>query len=831
MSSVPSPTPAASLPAEPVPADLRHNWQLPLLIVAAGLLAAGVVTSVMSRPKPEFGALLGEVEALLGHEEFRPALDLLNDKLRPYVTADMTPEQRQRFHVLRARAIHLGQHGEGADREENHRNIAAEYALAESHGARLEARDVLYLGETLIALGEHAKARARADALPAGEHEIKERLLRGLVEAQIASPAASLNDVLALLDDLYAQPELGVSSRAWAQARRAELLLRRGYPEAAVGLLLRSMPGLVDADPTQLGELYLLLARAYRDCGALADAGRQAGMALTLLAPNDPGHGEALVVMGMVEEQERDLAEARERYARVLSEFGETPLAIPALLGLAQVDAALRDVDGSVEEYAALVDRLAHGPAHPDVTPELVARSLMNRYEERLVDRDTGGAIRYATLAARLFPPDEPPPEIRIALARAHRQAADDLLAPVGTGASRATELASLDPSAREGARRHLTAAGAAFRDYAHDIVDSDNAGYADALWMAADSFDLAGEHEEAIKLLREYAEGFAQDPRQGEARFRLAQAYEALGDYPMAAQEYRSLIDEAQGEGAPSVGPYADESLVPLARTYLADGDDTNDSEAEGLLRRVVDGQVGGPRSRNFRNGLVELARLHYRKGEHARAIERLEEALARFPNDEARDELRYGLADSYRQDAERIGLTLRQVMPDHEQRELESTRAQRLGRALELFDQVRQALEARDPATLTELERTHLRNSHFYLGDCAYALGDFDAAIRQYDAARERYHDDPASLVAMIQIVNAYLEQDDVARAATANERARRFYEKLPPEAWADPNLPITQADWERWLASISDLIRLRSGAAGAGVEVGSADGGGSN
>src|SRR5690606_24232915 len=92
---------------------------------------------------------------------------------------------------------------------------------------------------------------------------------------------------------------------------------------------------------------------------------------------------------------------------------------------------------------------------------------------------------------------------------------------------------------------------------------------------------------------------------------------------------------------------------------------------------------------------------------------------------------------------------------------------------------------------------------------GDCAFDLGRFEAARRLYDAARERYPDDPASLVAMIQIVNAYLEEGDLARAATANERARRFYASLPDEAWDDPQLPIGREDWQRWLDSIAALM----------------------
>jgi len=72
---------------------------------------------------------------------------------------------------------------------------------------------------------------------------------------------------------------------------------------------------------------------------------------------------------------------------------------------------------------------------------------------------------------------------------------------------------------------------------------------------------------------------------------------------------------------------------------------------------------------------------------------------------------------------------------------------------------------------------------------------------------------------LVALIQIVNSYLEMGDMQSARTANERARAFYESLPDEVWDDPYLPMRREDWERWLASTSALAGLAE-----------ADGGGS-
>ena len=125
---------------------------------------------------------------------------------------------------------------------------------------------------------------------------------------------------------------------------------------------------------------------------------------------------------------------------------------------------------------------------------------------------------------------------------------------------------------------------------------------------------------------------------------------------------------------------------------------------------------------------------------------------------------------------------------------------------------------LEAGDQARLSELERTYIRNAYFYTGDCAFDLGDFEQAVAAYDTAALKYSDDPASLVAMVQIVNAYVSQRQWAQARTANERARRQLARFPDEVWNRPDLPMEKKHWERWLDART-LLEQSAAADGAG------------
>jgi tetratricopeptide (TPR) repeat protein len=194
------------------------------------------------------------------------------------------------------------------------------------------------------------------------------------------------------------------------------------------------------------------------------------------------------------------------------------------------------------------------------------------------------------------------------------------------------------------------------------------------------------------------------------------------------------------------------------------------------------------------------------------------LSEAVTRFPDAPEIDVLEFQLADSERLSAGEIDRSLRDAMPESSRGALESARAERRKDAVRLYVRVKARLSAIDPSRMTDLQRVLLRNSVFCLGDCAYDMGDYEGAIRAYDAARQEYADDPASLVAMAQIVSAYVEEGEWGKAATANERARQHLAKFPDSVWSMPNLPMEKKHWERWLDSRA-LLERRAQAGGPG------------
>lgn len=473
--------------------------------------------------------------------------------------------------------------------------------------------------------------------------------------------------------------------------------------------------------------------------------------------------------------------------------------------------------DEAVARYSQLVEKLAAGLRDREVTPEVVGASIMSNFKDRYDAHDFDTALRYATVAEQLFGTDEAPAAVMSGLAEVHRELGNRVLGEKAKSSSEgvALTLAKADPATQAQAKRHFIESGRYYRLHAEKVVLTDNTAHGNSVWAAAQMYDRAGDLEEALRAFQDFVEGFPSDPRLPEATFHLAQTHLARGEVDSAIKIYEELISERGTSRA--AGPFADKSYVPLARALLADSDPGNDGRAEEMLLVVLSGTVGGPSTPMYREAIDEYADLCYRAKRFDEAVTKLEELIARYSEKNEEDPTQEGigtetyfkLADSHRLAAKSIGAALEKGgMPDSDRKRLEDERGQHLRAGIEQFESVRQMILAK--ARRTKLDEIQLRNSHYYLGDCAFELEDYDGAIRHYDAARERYPSDPASLVAMTQIVNAHLRRGEIAKAVTANERARRFFKSLPEVAWDDPSLPMGRAEWERWLDATAELAK---------------------
>ena len=782
-------------------ATLKANWPGPTLVLSMALLVGAMLIARQSAEGHDFPGALANIERLIQGGRANEALDTLNTRILPYLNdPEVTLEDRGRFFSLRGDALFELQQllGSAARDSTNSLTILSDYEEAERAMHDLTPPQLARMAGALMSLGRFEEAVDRINDIPEDSSGRRDRLLRQVLEEQLALNAVDKESALELLNDLAEGVGVSESDRLWAVARQTELRLETGHAEEALARLLRVVSRMGNEPTAEKAELYTLLAWAYFDLGRLDQTEKHLDIAESMISPTDNLIAEIWALRARTEQINGEPEAARELYAATIDSFPELPAAVACALGKAEIDAG----DGRDEEAMAGFDSVIRKMPLQErrwrITPESVALSLGTWRQARYVEGDFTASIEYARLAEKLFNLEELPPEIPLALAQGHDALGRQILKEAGVDPDGLMDLADIEPVTRAEARGQFIEAGEQYIRHARMVILADPESFADSLWNAGVAFDLAGEADRAIEVFSEYANGDPDEPRHPAAVFRLAEAHQVRGDYEMAKAFYDELIEKNPNS------PEGQRSFIRLAQTLLRIGDEASIKRSEQLLKKVVDSGMFAPEADEHRQGLFELGSMLYKLGRYPEAIERLQEAVTRFPDHPQTPLIRYKLADSLRLSAGEIKESLDKAMPDREREELVRLRTERLQEAQGLFLQVRKDIEALDELGLDELDRRLLRNAMYFRADCAFELGDYESAIRWYDAAAQRYPQDPSSLVAMMQIVSAYAEQGKWREAQTAQERVRQRLEEIPDEMFDDPNLPIDQRHWERWIAN---------------------------
>lgn len=811
--------------------SLGQVWQVPVLLFSLVLLGLGWYLALPGDSPPDRSRQLDQVRQLISASRFDEAIDLL-DRVWAEAGPDapatddaeagppLTASQQIRWHLLRGDAIHFAQKVHGWDKPENHRRIIDAYEAARDLGHTLDAPRVERLAEAHLALDQPDKVDQLVDepdtpATPESRQQLQRQTLAAMLDSD-----QPLEAKLRAIGDYLDTEALARAHRVWAVARQAELLLEHGQPAAAARRLYAWLQKLDFAESADLGELMVLLGLADLELGERRDAERWFIAAREQLPEADPLHGQAMWGLGRIRFDEDNIVEAWELFAGTVKDFPDSRALLPALIGKAEAEARLHRFDDALASYDRAIDHVDQAIAAPPQAGQL-ADSLDAQYSRQFATGDFENALAFARRLARLRDDDHDlPPSLLRKLALAHERLASQavgLLDPSAAGdGSQAGADPPVDLAARIEAAEHYEKAADYYQRHADAVAATDPAAYGESLWQAADAFDQAGMPDHAIGVFERYLEARPEDPRRVEALFRLGQAYQAAARYDKAVERYRRLIEDHPKS------QFAYRSLVPLARCYLDMGPD-HWAQAEHVLNSVVkDHPALRPDSKPYREALIELGRLHYRRadeGDFERAIESLGEAVERYPDDPQLPQTLFQLADAYRKSVDRIDQQLEQPLNPDRRSAFQAERARRLAEAQKAFGRVIDLYEAMAADARSKLQNLYLRNSYFYRADCAYDLGRHegpDGAIELYQRAARRYEGEPAVLIAQVQIFNSYCEMQRYDLARTANARAREYLKSIEDDAWDDPNLPMTREHWQRWLEWTDELSMIDRSAA---------------
>ncbi|HYE03030.1 MAG TPA: tetratricopeptide repeat protein [Phycisphaerales bacterium] len=788
------------------------------LLLGAGLLAGGVVAVLNRRPADDLAAPLEQARLLVEAGKHAGALQVLEAQVRPlFGSPELGAGREIAAHRLIAEAT-----WQRAAREypsvEVCKTIADELRALEKLGGTLLPPERERMARCALVRGDLRGADELVRALDPAQAEARRSIVREIIARGLQARAAEDRSLaIAWLRRWPDEPGLTASDRAWGVGKQAELQLRSGETDAAISRLLREL----QAPAIEAGDraaLHLLLGRGYLATDQDGLAAKHLQTALGLSAAESAPRAEAGILLAMVAEKRGELAAARDAYSALVETSAATPWRLAALLGLGRVTALLGDDHAAIELLAEVADEIATRGESPELPREAVAASLLALAQARTASGTAPAALGYAGLAERLYPQHDVPPEVLRVLADGQRRRAERLLEEAAQKDPAAGWQERLAPELKAEIDGLLRRAGESYTRLAQRQAGGSSEDFSIAAWASAECFERAGDFEAAQAALTGYLAGATQeDPRRAEAAFRLGVVLLARGRPAEAAQQFEAVLrgQPRAALGAAS-GPWADRSIVPLARAYLHDTDPANDADAERLLLLVVEGGRLAPEAAEFGVALVELGRVYLVAGRYPEAIRRFSEALARYPEMAHHAQVVYDLAECHRLAARAARPALEGALPREDRLALEAEVALHLEEAGKGYRRARDEYTARQ-GPLSALEAAQLRNASFFVGDCAFDQGRYAEAIEAYDAARRRYAHDPAALVAAVQIVSAHVKQGEWAQARAAHERARSLLAKLPESVWESPDLPMSRAHWEQWLESSIALEQQATAPAG--------------
>ncbi len=793
-------------------------WHLPLLMFGVGLMALGVYLTLPKPVEHDFDGALDSAQQYImagNAEGARTQLATVAEHMDK-----LSEVQAARHVVLHADLLYREQHQSPVPpTAESLQQVVKLYREADAV-TPLSGKRLQRMAELLIALGREDAALKMIDRLNDAPAERRVAVVRRVIENRRKRPdekdGQSLLALIERYDTMLREVRDADARRAgqiWSTALRARLALEAGDPDSAGRIVELAIPRFMDTATGEdkdkdLGPLQVVLGLSHQRKGEYEDAERWFLYAQDNLPRNHARQAEAYVGLGQVAQASGGKEHiALQQFSIAEEQYPGTSAYPAALMGRADTEARLGMFAEGITHFTRAVDLMLEPNARPDDVDRL-RHLLRARFSTANDTLDYDAALEYLTLLRRLAG-DEKDADLEALFASTH----DLLSQQYDTQARDASAKADAPDAipddvakheaatrlARQNAAVHADKAGDYYLRHARLVTINDDDLFGQSLWRAAESYDKARQWKKAIEVWAEYVKARPEDPRRLDAIHRLGLAYEADKQFAPAVGLFRELI-----ETSPRAQQTYD-SLVPLARSYI---ELKRFDEAKQVLRSVVTNHEAiTPDSIAYRQALIALGRLHYRLNEYEEAIERLEVAVARYGDTDEGAKLRFAAADAYRQSATPLAQEMTRPMPETRRAELKAEHDRRLDRAAVLFSQVVNELESDGENTLDDLSKLYLRNAYFYRGDCLYDRGQYEQAIDLYAQAVNRYDKHPASLVGLIQIVNANCELERFDQARIANDRARWQLKQIPEAEFDDPTLPMSREHWQTWLKWTTD------------------------
>ena len=803
---------------------LADAWQLPLLLLGVAGIAGAIWFAREHRARNEWDATLAQAFEQIEKDELAIAHQILDEVIAPHL-AEAPEGFAPRFDAACADLASAELAHAKSPTQEQFEAVAKLYERAIEAKAELDDRQLARYTAALVGAKRESEAIAAAEKSGDAEHAQKlasrfgRKRLQEAYDAVLAeSPVKdgkTVDGFFKEYEEFRTAPRLRAEDRAWAATLAARVRLAGGHAAAASERLLLELPRAQnanadgDAVPEELfAELWYLLGEGFRRQDRFADADHALLLAHGMTAPSSRLAGEIDLALGQVKLAMDATEEAHAVFDRAVLAEHPDDLKPSHILGRARARAALGRTEDALRDFDALLAMLEKGKLSKQVSEEMLsalndlARSALGEehfdtaieFADRataLASRGNGGAVALATLAEGAY--------------RRARQMRDE-------EAEKAGGAAAIEPGARAEINRMFRRAGEAYAAFLQTDLSKELAANerAELHFSAGDSFDCAGEPSLALS---HFESSLAQLP---EGDSKRTERLLRIGDIHAQAQEY----DKAQDayEGVYRITRNDPRVAMPLCKVLVAGG---QVPRALAELRRILEGNAGlRPDSEQYREALDLYAKLSFARGDFSASADRLTELVERDPDHPAGGERWFRLGQSLQE-------LSRAAAEEAKHDDLTAARRAQLERAVrdravdaqKAYQRAIEVLEAR-VRTLDGLGRDMLRNAYLQRAHCAFDRGQYKEAIDFYETVDRKYPEEAASVLALVQIVNAADALGDAPRAEAAHTRALRRIDSLPDDALLGDGGVLGRDDWRNWLRNHPPGSRV-AGAESAGKE----------
>ena len=773
------------------------------LLVGSPLALLRTQSALRQRETPVERPTLAAALAALDRQSFSEARRLAEQIDRKELSA---PDQGGPEYVL---AVVAGQEGDelwGQEKKDYFLLAAKHMELARERGYEraLDPEGVLLFGRSLYLSGRVAESvpilEEALEVAPQHASEIH-RLLSGAYRQE---PGADLKQAMEHNQQFLADPELSQSDRETGMLDEAQLLWQLDDFEACTRALDRIPADAFVRPEAELlrGQICLRSARELKQRLTEASTSEERlavkslyEQAIKILrrAQDDPlgdrAIRQSMYLIGVCLLEMGDSRAALAQFERTRDMYLDTPEGLAA--GLQEADLQL-EAQHDEPALAALRRMLSAVPETAEFTnpwiPAAEFRARVLAGFQHFVD-----ASQYESaisLTDNLFPLFPRAQGVRLA-ADTHRAWARSLLHTADSlPQPQADEM-------RARGRAQYRKAGQVFGQLADLEFTTRN--YPDDVWQSAESYLAGHRFTEAVTALDEYLK-YELRRRRPLALVNLGEALLALG-----------RIDDALVALAECIEFYPDDAASFQARLWAAkaNAEKGDIAAAEALLRENLNGELLTPESKEWRDSLFALGKLLAGAGRHAAAIERLEEAVSRYPDSRQSIEARYLIAEACKQ-AAKVPQEKAATDTVETARIAHLKQAQQfLETAISYYEQTQEVLNRRQEQTeLSALEKSMLRNSYFSAGAALVALGRDEDAIRAYSTATNRYQHDPEVLEAFAQIATCYRRLNKPREARGAVQQAKVVLDRIDPSASFAEATIYSRREWKELLDWMSKL-----------------------